>query len=155
MKITTLKKMFFIAITSLLTCCYDDIKVDAIIKNDTNYTLKISGYVKNSVTKTFTIAPKSEYKERVIAGGFKTQSGGIFDGYFTDSVTIDFDDKRRIVQKCPNGPLSTCDFSKNINSFFLNQERDKKKIRKGYYLLPDVTLTFDQSDYDKAVPIVK
>ena len=155
MKITTLKKMFFIAITSLLTCCYDDIKVDAIIKNDTNYTLKISGYVKKSVTKTFTIAPKSKYRERVIADGFKTSSGGIFDGDFTDSVTIDFDDKRRIVQKCPNGILSTCNFPKNINSFFLNQERDKKKIRKGYYLLPALTLTIDQSDYDRAVPIMK
>lgn len=155
MKNARLKIIIFIAATSLLSSCYDDIKVDAIIKNDTIYTLKISGYVKNSVTKTFTIAPKSKYKERVIAGGFKTQSGGIFDGYFTDSVTIDFDDKRRIVQKCPNGPLSTCNFEKNINRFFLDQESNKKKIRKGYYLLPAVTLTIDQSDYDKAVPLVK
>jgi hypothetical protein len=155
MKNNRFKSIFFIIVISLFASCYDDIKVDAIIKNETIYTLKISGYVKNSVTKTFIIAPKSVYKERVIAGGFKTQSGGIFDGYFTDSVTIDFDDKRRIVQKCPNGILSTCNFPKNINSFFLNQERDKKKIRKGYYLLPAVTLTFDQSDYDKAVPIVK
>lgn len=155
MKNNRFKTIFFIVATSLLSSCYDDIKVDAIIKNETIYTLKISGYVKNSVTKTFTIAPKSEYKERVIAGGFKTSSGGIFDGDFTDSVTIDFDDKRRIVQKCPNGILSTCNFPKNINSFFLNQESNKKKIRKGYYLLPDVTLTIDQSDYDRAVPIVK
>lgn len=150
-----MKKIKLFIFLCTLSSCYDDIKVDAIIKNDTIYTLKISGYVKNSVTKTFTISPKSEYKERVIAGGFKTSSGGIFDGDFTDSVTIDFDDKRRIVQKCPNGPLSTCDFPKNINRFFLNQESDKKKIRKGYYLLPDVTLTIDQSDYDRAVPIVK
>jgi hypothetical protein len=74
---------------------------------------------------------------------------------FIDSINIDFDNKRRIVQDCNKKPLSFCvELEKNLGLVMIDKNLIKSKkgnLFFGYF--EEYQIVFNMDDYNRAVDL--
>jgi hypothetical protein len=154
-----MKRLIFLL--ALISCqaCMDNVEnycVNVLIHNKTAYNLKIEGFKKGKSIKTIEIAPQETDEKLINALGLDTFLG--ISGSQIDSVALIFNNNKVIVQYCNGKSLGFCDnITKNIELGFDNQfiggaYKILKKNGCKVYKKP-IEITFDQSDYDRAVPI--
>lgn len=153
----------------IMGCKLNAIYTRYIIKNDTDYTMKIVAYYKSRKFDEITINSKDALVKEVIWSGDNAESS-IFDkslgsgiGTMRDSVVIIFDDRKAIVQFCQKGvDLIGCyeltadnPIIKNVANIISIGEMPNVEVkRKGLKKRTGpLTITFDNSDYERAVEL--
>ncbi len=142
------------------SCVADEVQYCGyfVYQNKTNKTIKIEGFENQKIIKTFVINPNSEI-ELLINVKYLYDKVGVF-GSYIDSAAIKFNDEKIISQHCDGKYLELCNESiyKNILTD-INGNGEKgyyKKLQNGCRVNKNKAFyTFDQSDYDRAVPIKK
>lgn len=154
--------MKYLQLFIIATClsCVDAIyneKAIYLIKNETNHLMKIIVFKESIASDVKYIMPRKEFQEIKVIRYSETFT---FIGN-ADSLVVIFDDKKYITQYCKGNllktntifgdPLSYCIIIKNlatpIDGKLENVNIDR--VKKRY------TISFDQSDYDRAIDIKK
>lgn len=143
--------LIFIIATFMLGCTMlIEPKVKFILRNDSDYDMKIKFFEKSIILDSLNIESQNQY----VSEKFDSDHEGNITPFntFSDSIVILFSNKKYIVQYCEGQKLHynfiKCGkISKNLMDFGLG----KKKLNKltGNY---NLTITFDNLDYEKAIP---
>lgn len=135
-----------------------------IVENETDYDMRIKAYYKSQLADDILIHPKDSFKKKEVwQGEGQGNTMSLFDGSVEqgkrDSIVIIFDDKRYIVQWCPNGKtldlrcdsLSNYEIPKNLAKITNYQVRTDiyRKANLKRYTGPFV-ITFTNEDYEQA-----
>ena len=116
------------------------------IENKSSYLIDIKLYTKGQINESFSIEINKSFS-RIGDGKSVTPYA-----YETDSIEVIFDKKRKFVQYCDGkrlfGNFGICRYDKNLMDF------EGVAIRKGgnVFRKSSKTITFDNSDYEKAIP---
>lgn len=146
-----IKSYLFVCLLVLIYGCsfFVEPKGTFVVKNDSDYKLDITFFSKSKVVETLVINSKEQYKSTILIdyGGTTTPFNGT-----TDSIIIKFDNLRYIKQYCQGFQIyanfGKCDFKKNLIDFETGVTK-RNKIT-GF---DTKTITFDNSDFDKAIPL--
>jgi hypothetical protein len=157
--LTAMKKLMIIILIPVffLCACEKSWYHEYIISNDTNVEVTIYAYdtdvepVFNS--DVININAKSQYS--VLKGnGIDMDYQGVFTIGEVDSVVINFNNERSLIQSCAFEYGDGCNFDRNIMNFrneqdFIKRNRGKASGQQQY----SFTYTITQEDYNNAVPI--
>jgi hypothetical protein len=154
------KSMLFLFLTIILNSCLSDspqVCANVYIYNNSKYNLTLEAFQKGKLLKTILIDALKKNESFI-----NTKSSDSFFGIYgseIDSVNIKFNSTRIIIQYCNGKNLSFCpDIERNILLEYSKQNNggstifslDKEKCK---VLKKPIEISFDQSDYDRAIPI--
>lgn len=128
-----------------------------IVANESDYLIKVSTFLGGKEVESFDIERDSSVFR--LDSGIETGSGlNSFFHYSPDSIWIDFDDKRRLIQNCTRistGGEACRNVPKNIAlmKFSGGIRKPENKTIDGELILVSYTVTFDNSDYERAVEL--
>lgn len=167
----TSKLLVFFFFTLLVCSCHSQaVYTRYIIKNNTNYIIRILAFYESKQYDEIIISPNDAFSKEAIYVGENSESS-IFDktlnpglGAIRDSVVVIFDDRKVIVQFCKRGnDLGRCGgltngvpIEKNIANIITNSENQISKDVKRKGLKKQTgpfVITFDNSDYERAVEL--
>lgn len=154
-----MKKTLIITLVSIFffCACEKSWYNEYVIFNNTDYKITISAYDTDvePVYKSdfFTIDARSHYS--VLKGnGIDIDYQGVFNIGEIDSVVINFNDERMIIQSCELEYGDGCNFDRNIMNY--NNETDFVKTKIGKtsgHIEYRYTYTITEEDYNNAVAI--
>ena len=144
---------------------YDRTIIDIILRNESGFDIRVESYYKKVRYDNITIKNNTEVVNHV---DYKIADVNLYNiynvfiedpkiSYVRDSVAIIFNEKKVIIQTCPNKLyLSSCDdIEKNLGLISIEKNKLHKNwwnaIRKAYIMKVGITLT--KADYDRASPI--
>jgi hypothetical protein len=155
----------FILFYLILCCCScggDEQTVYSYIalKNCTDFKIKIKGFDKGKLKKEVDVEPNNT-KKLIVQASLLNNYLGVSDDLL-DSVNIIFDEKKIVTQYCNGKYLMECPaIIKNVfteyevNAYPRGRLKFSLKSNKIRYYKKPIEIIFDQSDYDRAVPIKK
>jgi len=150
----------------ILTSCEKEFRNTYIVKNESDYTLNITAYdinvlskdsIEKDSTKIYTEIYKILSKAELIKiknAGYGWEPQGIFEDTKVDSISIVFDSLRIITFACEKPSGSSCTGEYNL----MDYENNFEKVKSGRSSGVDeytYTFVFTNEDFEKALVIEK
>ena len=138
-----------------------DVCANVNIHNETKYLITLEAYNKKKLINTIEIPANKSYNTTYQTFGHVDNYLGVFSDNL-DSVNIKFNNEKIIIQYCDGKNLSFC--PNIIKNILLEWDKQVPTVggsvklfkKNGCQILKNpYEFYFDQSDYDRAVPIVK
>lgn len=153
--------IFLFALISLLSCLSDTPQIcsNVNIFNNTKYEITLEAFKNKTLLKSINIAPLGRNENFVNTKSVDTFFG--LNSLDIDSTNIKFSNEKIIVEYCFGKTISFCNTDeKSLYSVYSRQNigggtRFSLNSEKCKILKDPIEITFNQSDYDRAVPIKK
>lgn len=148
---TMIKNFIILLLSVICNSCgfFVEPKGTFVVKNNSSYKIEITIFYESKVIERVEINSNDEFKKTMQVDWGSTTTP--FNGP-TDSVIVQFDNLRYIKQYCQGFPIygnfDKCDFKKNLIDFETGVTTRNKLT--GYNTK---TITFDNSDFEKAIPL--